>query len=107
MKSKKIKFFMISIFLTINYSNAQPLSSEKNCTKYVKIQEKAWEELVGAINKKGWVKENYPIIRTWDKKQQEARKNCSEKNGYLYEDIIILNKRVREFGQAGGFKINY
>lgn len=99
------KIFILSI-LCLELFALDRKSSEAKCSELVAIEETAWSKLVDNINKVGWNK-SIPEIRNWDEKQIKARDYCIEKDGHLYEDIIILNKRVREFRDAGGFKINY
>ena len=74
---------------------------EKKCNDLVKLEQIHWNKM--AMKPLG---SDLQVIRNWNKAQIKARGACSV-DGYLYDGIIQLNKDVRAFGQAGGFKINY
>jgi len=80
---------------------------ELECDRLVEIQEEAWLNMVKETKSKNWSKESYPSIKNWDLKQRAARSICVDRNGNMYEGIVVLNNRMREFGKAGGFKHNY
>lgn len=101
---------VIAIVLIFTFADSEPSElhklGEAKCSELVVIEETAWNKLINNIEKVGWDK-SIPEIREWEEKQINARKYCVGPNNYLYSGITTLNKRVNEFGNAGGFKINY
>lgn len=101
---------LIGIVLIFTFADSEPTElhklGESKCGELVAIEETAWNKLLDTVAKVGWDK-SIPEIRDWDEKQKNARKNCIGPNNYLYSGITILNKRVNEFGNYGGFKVNY
>ncbi len=97
---------VIAVILIIVLADSEPSWEEKRCSELVTIQEKAWNKLLDTVSKVGWEK-SIPEIRDWNEKQTYARKYCIGPNNHLYSGITTLNKRVEEFGNYGGFKINY
>jgi hypothetical protein len=100
-----LSLIIIFIFVGCESSDIHKLGEAK-CNKLVAIEEIAWSDLIDSINKVGWDK-SIPEIRDWSEKQINARKYCVGPNNYLYDGITTLNKRINEFGNAGGYKVNY
>ncbi len=102
--------FVIAIILIFIFADSEPSElhklGEAKCSELVAIEETAWDKLIKNIEKVGWDK-SIPEIRDWSEKQINARKYCVGPNNHLYSGITILNKRIEQFGNAGGFKVNY
>ena len=97
---------LIAIVLIFTFEDREPSLGEKRCDELVAIQETAWHTLKTSVRDVGWDK-SIPEIKDWNEKQINARKYCIGSNNHLYSGITTLNKRVNEFGNAGGFKVNY
>lgn len=74
---------------------------EKKCDNLVKLEQIHWKKMTTKP-----LGTDLKLIRNWNDAQIKARGACSA-DGYLYDGIIQLNKDVRAFGKAGGYKINY